>query len=55
MKYLEKYIFQLIPDITKIVNFPTIINDSTIFDFFHFTQEEITQILSLHKKTYEIL
>jgi hypothetical protein len=53
MKYLEKYIFQLIPDITKIQGFPKIINDTTIFEFFQFTQTEITQILSLHRKIYE--
>ena len=34
MKLLEKYIFQLIPDITKLPDFPVEINDMTIQDYF---------------------
>ena len=30
MKYLEKYVFQLIPDITKLAGSPEKINDNTI-------------------------
>ena len=34
MKYLEKYVFEFIPNITNIPEFPCIINDSTIATFF---------------------
>ena len=40
MRYLEKYAFELIPDITKLNDFPTNINDQTIADYFNFSQEE---------------
>ena len=40
MRYLEKYAFELIPDITKIDGFPKDINDETIADFFNLSQEE---------------
>lgn len=40
MRYLEKYAFELIPDITKLEDFPTDINDKTIADYFNFSQEE---------------
>ena len=52
MKYLEKYIFQLIPDITKIIDFPDNITDKTIADYFKLTLEERKSILTLHKKHY---
>ena len=53
MKYLEKYIFELIPDITKIPNFPEYITDESAADFFGFSLEEKEGIQKLHKKTYE--
>jgi len=34
MKYLEKYVFELLPDITKIPDFPTEITDETISHYF---------------------
>ena len=40
MRYLEKYAFELIPDITKLNNFPTDINDQSIADYFNISQEE---------------
>lgn len=40
MRYLEKYAFELLPDITKIADFPQDINDNTIANFFNFSQEE---------------
>ena len=39
MKYLEKYIFELIPDITKINNFPSVINDESLA-FFSINEKE---------------
>jgi len=52
MKYLEKYIFELIPDINKLDNFPEIINDETIFNYFNFNDMERNAINNLHKKKY---
>lgn len=52
MKYLEKYIFQLLPDITILENFPNEINDKTIADFFGYSGLEIQAIQSLNKKNY---
>lgn len=53
MKYLEKYIFELIPDITKLSDFPEIINDDTISEYFHFTKKDRDNVNKFHKKTYE--
>ena len=52
MKFLEKYAFELIPDITNLPDFPEIINDKTIADYFDFNDEERKNILDLHKKDY---
>ena len=52
MKYLEKYVFELIPNITKISDFPKIINDNTIANYFELSQEECVAINKLHKKNY---
>lgn len=52
MKYLEKYIFQIIPDIARISDFPREINDETIADYFGLTQEERAAIISLHSTSY---
>ena len=55
MKYLEKYAFELLPDITKIKDFPEVIDDNSINLFFNLTEDEIEDINSLHKKSYGIL
>ena len=52
MKYLEKYIFELIPDITKIEGFPEIITDITVQDFFQLTDQEKENINKIHNKDY---
>jgi len=52
MKYLERYIFELIPDITKLDDFPEIINDESIAKYFGFNEHEINKINKLHKKRY---
>ena len=52
MKYLEKYVFQLIPDITKLAGFPEEINDNTIAEYFGFSEEERSAIDNLHAKKY---
>lgn len=42
MRYLEKYAFEFIPDITKLLDFPEEkhINDETIANYFNFSEEE---------------
>ena len=52
MKYLEKYIFRLLPDITQLQGFPNIINDDTIADYFSLSDIEKQAIQKLHKKKY---
>jgi len=52
MKYLERYAFQLIPDVTKLTDFPAIINDETIADYFDLSKEEQFAIQNLHTKKY---
>ena len=50
MRYLERYAFSFIPDITKILNFPKLINtsraerDMIICEFFNLTKKEIAYI-----------
>ena len=45
MKYLEKYAFELIPDITNLSDFPEEINDDTIADYFGFDEKDRGNIL----------
>ena len=52
MKYLEKYIFDIIPDICKMHDFPIDINDNTIAEYFNLNETEIQSIQNLHKKQY---
>ena len=40
MKYLEKYVFEMIPNITKLEDFPCIINDDTLAEYFQLTSIE---------------
>jgi hypothetical protein len=53
MKYLEKYIFNMIPDITVIPDFPSDINDETIAMYFSLSNTEIKAIQSHTKKAYK--
>jgi hypothetical protein len=53
MKYLEKYIFEMIPDITVISDFPTIINDETIATYFSLSNTEIKAIQNHTKRAYK--
>jgi len=52
MKYLEKYAFEFIPDITKLPDFPEMITDKTLALYFNFTESDIKNINELHKKDY---
>ena len=53
MKYLEKYIFNMVPDITNISDFPTVINDNTLALFFKLSNTEIKAIQNHTKKVYK--
>jgi len=53
MKYLEKYAFDLIPDITVLEDFPEEINDDTIAEYFKFDELDKKAIASLHNKRYK--
>ena len=52
MKYLEKYAFQFLPDITKIGDFPEKINDNTIAEYFGLDELQRESIVNLHRKRY---
>ena len=51
MKYLEKYAFELLPDITKLADFPVIINDETVAAYFGLCEADEQHILN-HSKNY---
>jgi tRNA1(Val) A37 N6-methylase TrmN6 len=55
MKYLEKYAFEFIPDITRLPGFPPTqeISDETVADFFGLDAVDKTHILGAHRKNYE--
>ena len=55
MKYLEKYAFEFIPDITKLDDFPKEPTDETIADYFDFDNTDRENIAKLHKKEYDFL
>ena len=52
MKYLEKYAFEFIPDITNLPGFPIIINDDTIAKYFKLDEIDKKNIQNYHKKSY---
>jgi len=49
MMYLEKYAFELIPDITNLSDFPEVINDDTIADYFGFDEKDRLNIEKINK------
>ena len=50
MSYLEKYIFEILPDITLIPNLPEIIDDDSLCNFFGLDDMERKLINTFHKK-----
>ena len=52
MKYLERYAFEFLPDITKIENFPDNITEESVADFFNFNEMERLWIKNITKKFY---
>ena len=53
MRYLERYAFQFLPDITKLPNIPNVINDEFLAAYFNLDSIDIKAISNLHKKKYE--
>jgi len=53
MKYLEKYAFELIPDISVLNDFPDEITDNTIAEYFNFDELDKNVIHNLHNKKYK--
>ena len=49
MKYLEKEAFTFLPNILTIKEFPTVLTDSMLFDYFGITDEERNYIINFHK------
>lgn len=49
MKYLEKYIFDILPDVS---NLPLEINDHTLANYFKLDDTEVQSIQTLHKTQY---
>ena len=56
MKYLEKYAFEFIPDITQLPDFPSTdtMNEETIADYFELDEEDRIHIQELHRKEYKM-
>ena len=44
--------FELVPDVTKLDDFPNIVNDETIADYFEFDELDRENIQTLHRKNY---
>ena len=55
MKYLEKYAFQFLPDITKLEGFPSAadITDQTVAEYFGLDELDNQHINSLHRREYK--
>ena len=52
MKYLERYVFELLPDISKITNCKKIPVDNDLFKLFGLSEAEINFIEKYHKYEY---
>ena len=52
MKYLEKYVFDMIPDITLIPDFPSKIDDNILKKYFNLNSKEVFAIKHHTKKNY---
>ena len=52
MRFLERYAFEFLPDISVINSFPTNITDETILDYFNFNDLERKFIMNITNKNY---
>jgi len=53
MKFLEKYIFDYIPDISLLSDFPSEINENSIQKYFNLDEEDIKNINKFIKRDYK--
>lgn len=53
MKYLEKYIFEMIPDVTQLKDFPSECKKKDLYDYFDLSLQERKIIDGFLKKDYE--
>ena len=53
MKYLEKYVFQFIPDIFKMEDLPLSIDDNVLCDYFGLNEFEKEEIMNFNTKPYK--
>lgn len=49
MKYLEKYCFAFLPDIAAIDDFPSLITNESVFEYFGVSEEDIEFYRGVHK------
>jgi hypothetical protein len=54
MRYLERYAFEFLPDITKLPAFPSAVNDTSVADYIGLSDEERDRVSSLHRKDYSV-
>jgi hypothetical protein len=52
MKYLERYAFEYIPDITKLNDFPEIITNETVSNYFKLDKMERNEVAHITNKEY---
>jgi len=52
MTYLERHAFEFIPDITKLKDFPTNINDDTLSEYFGLTEREKLYVKNISNRDY---
>jgi len=53
MRYLERYAFEFLPDVTKIPHFPKDVTDATVAAFFGLSEIECAAIPKLHGEPYD--
>lgn len=55
MRYLERYAFEFIPDITNLSDFPAVINDTSVADYVGLSDGERASVGSLYRKDYSAI
>jgi len=53
MRYLERYAFEFLPDVTRLEGFPDVITDITVADYFQLDHEEREAVNRINKKSYQ--
>jgi len=44
MRFLERYVFQLLPDPTKLPGLPTMYSDGELYNYFHLSADEVNEV-----------